>query len=372
MTRRPKQVKGRSLVGETFEVEVASIAHGGHCVARLEGQVVFIRHALPGERVQLTVTEGGDQDRFLRADATTILTPSTDRVSPPCPYAGPGRCGGCDFQHASLPAQRKLKGQVVSEQLRRLAGIDREVVVEAIGGDTGLGWRTRMQWSYDAEGRKGLRRYRSHDVMPIQDCLLVADGARDGNATGSVVERVHDRDFTVAANGFWQVHPAAPQVLVDAVLAGASVQAGDVVVDLYAGVGLFSVFLAKATGPTGRVIAVEGVASATAHARDNLADLPWAEVVTGDVGRYQVPEADVVVLDPPRDGARRPVVESVVAASPRRVVYVACDPAALARDLGLFAEGGYELVDLRAFDLFPMTHHVECVAMVAKTGPVVT
>lgn len=400
--RRPraKAARGTSLVGRTFEAEVGPVAHGGHCVARVPlspadpPRVVFVRHALPGERVAITITEGGSEDRFLRGDATRVLRPSPDRVEPPCRYAGPGRCGGCDFQHVALPAQRDLKATVVAEQLRRLAGIDREILVEPVplaagpqpsaedgspddradaraddgADDDGLGWRTRVQWAYDPAGRRGLRVHRSHEVVPVTQCLLLARDARDTRTSQVITETVGRHRFEVDSDGFWQVHPRAPQVLTAAVLDAAAPSVGQRVVDLYAGVGLFSVFLADVVGPTGTVLAVEGDRRAAAHAKANLAAYPWAEVEAADVSRFTVPPADLVVLDPPREGARRRVVDAVVAAGPHRVVYVACDPAALARDVGLFVEHGYALTGLRAFDLFPMTHHVECVALLTKTG----
>jgi tRNA/tmRNA/rRNA uracil-C5-methylase (TrmA/RlmC/RlmD family) len=148
-----------SLVGTEYELEVGPVAHGGICVARHEGRVIFVRHALPGEVVRARVTEGMPTDRFLRADAVEVLTASPDRVEPPCPYAGPGRCGGCDWQHATLAAQRKLKATVLAEQLRRLARIDRPVVVEEVpGAADGSGWRTRVRFAVAADGRLGLRK----------------------------------------------------------------------------------------------------------------------------------------------------------------------------------------------------------------------
>src|SRR5688572_21466089 len=146
-----------SVVGQSFEVDVGPVAHGGHCVARHEGRVVFVRHALPGERVRVTVTDGGATSKFWRADATEVLSASADRVEPPCPWAGPGRCGGCDWQHVALAAQRRLKATVVRDQLAHLAGIDRDVVVEEVPGDDGgLGWRTRVHYAVDSTGRAGL------------------------------------------------------------------------------------------------------------------------------------------------------------------------------------------------------------------------
>ncbi len=363
---RQREQRGSSLVGERYEVEVGAVAHGGHFVARHEGRVLFVRHALPGERVVVEVTEGTDQDRFLRADAVEVVRASSDRVTAPCPYAGPGRCGGCDFQHVSLQAQRELKAAVVREQLQRLAKLDVPVVVEPVPGDVdGLRWRTRVQWARTPDGRKGLRKHRSHDVVPVDDCLLAVDEPREGVVT----ERVHDHEFAVEAEGFWQVHPGAPTALVDAVMAALDPQPGERALDLYAGVGLFSVFLAEAVGVTGHVLAVEGDSLATAHARDNLSGHPWAAVRTGrvDAGIAELDRADLVVLDPPREGAKRKVVESICGLQPRAVAYVACDPAALARDVAIFGEHGYALTGLRAFDLFPMTSHVECVAHLVKS-----
>ena len=366
MTRRPRARtrRGRSRVGERFTVEVGAVAHGGHCVARVadgtSSRVVFVRHALPGETVELLVTEGTEGDRFWRADAVAVVAASPDRVTPPCPYAGPDACGGCDFQHVALAAQRELKAAVVREQLSRLAGIDRPVVVEPVPGDVdGLRWRTRQRYAELPDGRRGMRKHRSHEVVVVDDCLI--DSGRPPT------HEVRGRHFEVAEGGFWQVHPGAPDVLVGTVLEMLDAQPGESVLDLYAGVGMFAAFLAEAAGPGSRVVAVEGDREACLHAQRNLGVA--AEVRQGSVDRVldasHPGPFDLVVLDPPREGARRRVVEQVVARTPRAVAYVACDPGALARDVGIFAEQGYLLQELRAFDLFPMTHHVECVALLA-------
>jgi tRNA/tmRNA/rRNA uracil-C5-methylase (TrmA/RlmC/RlmD family) len=392
-----------SLVGRRIEVTCGKPGHGGFVVARHEGVVVFVRHALPGERVVAEVTEGEPGDRFLRADAVEVLHASPDRVAPPCPFSGPGRCGGCDFQHVDLAAQRRLKASVVAEQLQRLAGLEVDVIVEAVPGDTGgLDWRTRVQWAVDGSGRPGLRKHRSHEVLPLDDCPIahpdlpdVLDSewpdatrveaivssrgerlrlvtTRDGDtfADGPLQlrEQAAGRDWQVTGSGFWQVHPGAADTLVGAVLDVLEPRQGQHVVDLYAGVGLFAGALAGRVGPTGRVLAVESDRTAAEDARTNLDDLVNVTVECGRVERALdgVGPVDLVVLDPPRVGARRKVVGSVAALQPSRVAYVACDPAALARDIGYFAEHGYSLASLRAFDLFPMTHHVECVALLEK------
>ena len=350
-----------SRVGERFEAEVGPVAHGGHCVVRHDDRVVFVRHALPGERVVVSVTEGSDGDRFWRGDAVSVLAGSPDRVAAPCPYAGPGLCGGCDFQHVAAPAQRGLKATVVQEQLSRLAGLERAVVVEEV--PPLLRWRSRMRYVALPGGARGLHAHRSAEVVEIDDCLIDAGAPERDTETVSTSYGAHD--FQVAPQGFWQSHVDAPRVLVETVLGMLAPTPGERVLDLYAGVGLFAAFLADRVGTTGKVVAVEGSRVACRHARANLPS--WVRVEQGPVERvlassYDEP-FDVVVLDPPREGARRNVVTQTVDRAPRAVVYVACDPAALARDLATFAALGYDLRDLRAFDLFPMTHHVECVAL---------
>jgi tRNA/tmRNA/rRNA uracil-C5-methylase (TrmA/RlmC/RlmD family) len=392
--------QGESLAGQVVEVEVGPVAHGGHCVARHDGRVIFVRHAIPGERVTAVVTEGHEASRYLRADAVEVLRASPDRVSPPCPYAGPGRCGGCDFQHVALPHQRALKAAVVREQLQRLARLDVPVEVEAVPGDRdGLGWRTRVSWSATPDGRPGLLRHRSDVVVPIERCLIAHPDLPDAHAAlaagtsratavisstgdavvvgdrhgGTVTEHAAGRDWLVGAGEFWQVHPGAAEALVAAALEGLQPQPGERCWDLFAGVGLFSGVLAEAVGPSGAVVSVESHRRASRLAERNLVDLPQVRMVAERVGRFvrsRIAQGrlDLVLLDPPRSGAGRDVVRRIAAQGPRAVAYVACDPAALARDLATFAEEGYRLTSLRAFDLFPMTHHVECVAIVRRDG----
>ncbi|MDF5757937.1 class I SAM-dependent RNA methyltransferase [Spongiactinospora sp. TRM90649] len=412
-----------------LEMTVDRVANGGWCVGRHEGRVVFVRHALPGERVRAEVTE--ETARFLRADAVEILDPSPDRVTPPCPYAGPGRCGGCDWQHAALPAQRALKAAVVAEQLARLAGIEREVVVEEVpGAPEGLGWRTRVRFAVRPDGVAGLRRHRSHDIEPVDACLIahpdaeaagvetkswrgasyveviassegdravvVTPKGRRGVAVpdldapaavlvdegrgrteavrgkGTLRERVGERSFEVTGSGFWQVHPGAAETLLGVVLGFADPRPGERAVDLYCGAGLFTAGLADAVGHEGAVVGVESETPAVRDARRNLSGLPQARIERGRVERVleRLAEqgADLVVADPPRAGLGREVVAGIVALAPGRIVYVSCDPATMARDIALFAGHGHTLESLRAFDAFPMTHHVECVALLTASG----
>ena len=417
-------------------------------MARHQGRVVFVRHALPGEVVLARLTDAGEQRRFWRADAVEVLTPSPDRVEPRCPVAGPGGCGGCDWQHADLAAQRRGKAAVVAELLQRLGGVDpgtaAQVVVEPVPGDEqGLGWRTRVRFAVDGEGRVGFRRHRSHEVVPVRGCpiahprinelgvprwrwpgtaavevvapaggtdrLVVVepvgrrgdvdvpaldgvtatarrdpDGLRRLRGRGWVEESVlvdgRPVPFRVTGSGFWQVHPGAAKVLLDAVLAAADPRPGERAIDLYSGVGLFAAGLAERVGPTGQVIAVEADRRAVGDARRSLHDRPQVRLEHGTVQAMlrrlggtpgapgTGPAADVVVLDPPRAGAGRVVIEQIAGLRPRVVVYVACDPAALARDVAIARAAGYRLAGLRAFDAFPMTHHVECVATLLPDG----
>jgi tRNA/tmRNA/rRNA uracil-C5-methylase (TrmA/RlmC/RlmD family) len=406
-------------MGTEFEVTVGPVAHGGHCVARHEGRVVFVRHSLPGERVVVRVTEDRHPG-YCRADAVEVLEASGHRVERPCPYSGPGRCGGCDWQHVAPEQQRRLKAAVVAEQLARLAGLDVDVTVEELPGGP-LRWRSRARFAVDRSGAPGLRRHRSHDVVVLDDCPITAENAaravlgrrwpgagavdvavdstgavtttrldRRGYPTTSRVVRpggdlpeapsaraeqhAGGRDWEVEGTGFWQVHPAAADALVAAVAGFAEVRPGETVLDLYAGAGLFGGALAPDVGPGGRVFCVESDASACAAADANLAGLPQAEVWQGEVDADGLAGLldelgslpDVVVLDPPRAGAGRAVSRLLAATGPRAVVYVACDPAALARDVAAFGEGGYRLAGLRAIDAFPMTAHVECVALLTQ------
>ena len=433
-----------------LELTVSDVAHGGWCVARQPGgRVVFVRHALPGERVRARIT--GTTARFARADAVEILQASPDRVEPPCPHARPDGCGGCDWQHATLDAQRRLKAVVVRQQLRRIAGLDRQITVEPLPGDSGgLGWRTRIRFSVGPDGAAGLLKHRSHQVVDVGACPLahplvhqtgvtgrrwervsslevavspgsgeravmvtpaaerrqVADGGspagraatmlsgladtvlatgRGGRLTalrgpGYLRQHASGRAWRVGAGTFWQVHPGAADALTAAVLEALRPARGDVALDLFCGAGLFAGVLAEAVGPDGSVIGVESDRSAVRDARHNLRGLPWVRIHHGDAatllaegtvlsgGGRDGPE--IAVLDPPRAGVGRAVIERLLGPARtggrlRRVAYVSCDPATLARDIAIFGELGWRLEGLRAFDAFPMTHHVECVAALA-------
>ena len=352
-----------------LELDVGPIAAGGGCVARApDGKVVFVRHTVPGERVRAQITS--ETTSYLRADAVEILTASPDRVPPPCPHAGPGRCGGCDFQHVDVAAQRRLKAFRIAEQLERLAGLERAVEVEPVAGDVGgLGWRSRVRVAVDGRGAVGFRRHRSHRLEYVQACpiaspgveatgalaqlwpgateLEVATGSDPAEAVVSVTPRgkaaprlpdigtgvvvggkirrapgavhatVGARTYRISPGVFWQVHRGAAAALLAAVMAVAGDCTGAAVVDLYAGAGLFSVPLAEAVGPSGSVLAVERDRRACADARHNGATFPNLRVLEGEVTPALVESAlgrpDIVVLDPAREGAGTGVMRALLA-----------------------------------------------------------
>jgi tRNA/tmRNA/rRNA uracil-C5-methylase (TrmA/RlmC/RlmD family) len=422
VSRRPAPPLPRAPVEATID----GFTHGGDGVARVEGKAVFVPGALPGERVRLRVVE--DKPRWARATLVEVVNASPDRVTPPCPVAD--ECGGCDLQHAAPAAQRRLKTRVVREQLERLGRVPAPPVAEtrAVGPD--LGYRTHAQLHAAADGRLGFHRAGSHEVIPVEVCpVLTADAqavrSGVGDATGAteVVVRAHHRTSTAAAaltpgpgplevpaghfdltlvqpdgatlpmrgdgtlaeqvagltyrfdpSSFFQVSTGGAEALVEEVLDAAGAVTGALVWDLYAGVGLLSLPLARAGA---EVVAVEGHAAAAAWCVANAADAGLevqvvdapVERLVADVAssaRSDLDPPDVVVLDPPRTGAGRDVVAGLVALEVPSVVYVACDVAALARDTRQLTEAGSRLSSVQPLDLFPMTHHVEVVATFAR------
>ncbi len=434
-------------------VDVGPVAHGGHCVARHEGRVIFVRHGIPGEKVRIRLTEDGEAAKFWRADVVEVLEPSPDRVDHFWHAADAQRSwshghppvGGAELGHISLDRQRRLKAEVLAEQLHRLAGVDLAVPVEAVGeaaagAGTGLAWRTRAGFAVTAGGKLGMHAHRSDAVFPVREMPLAVDAinalrlwdidlqgiervevAAPANGSRPLVllvpsagtrakrlsaiaaqlpedvsvaavdpdtgaltqlrgrtwvqETAAGHEYRVSGDGFWQIHRDAPETLVGAVTGflhdGGYLAAGSVVADLYAGAGLFTAPLADAVGVTGSVLSVEGAPGTSRDARKNLHGAPQVEIIQGKVERVlrqQPRNFDALLLDPPRAGAGKAVVNQLVAAGPRAIAYVSCDPASFARDVGYFQQAGWALAGLRAFDLYPHTHHLETVALLTPRG----
>ncbi|MFU0560366.1 class I SAM-dependent RNA methyltransferase [Gardnerella vaginalis] len=461
-------------------MRIERYADQGRCVGHLDGRVVFVRFALPGELVVVRMDEPmRAKAHFFTGEVVEVLEPSADRVEPQWKLAGPlaqgGGVGGADLIHVSLPGQIRWKASVIANQFQRLAHMDvsaSDITVERMPGDeelNGFNWRTRMELVADDEGRLSMRKRESHDriavdTMPLASraVLAVADSldlwnrkfepnsqirlavpeprvdglefgvygdkaalldaigenyaliVNDELIAGSALLRERVRvavdgdssrmrtfDYDVDARGFWQIHRAAPEHLVNYVLGLVRSALGGrtkntVLWDLYSGSGLFTIPLATLANVGGdvdgsaepaRVLSIEGAPIAVKNARRNIGRAGLSkdvvEALEGDVAQTlesQIFKAsksskivrrfahpDVVVLDPPRAGAKAQVCKQIAKSGVRSVVYIACDPTSLARDVGTFSELGYSVQSLRAFDLYPETHHTESVAILCKS-----
>ena len=397
-----------------LDLDISGIAHGGTFIARHEGRVVFVSDAIPGERVRARLVDaasepGADKRSFWRAETVEVLEASPHRRPHVWAEADvsrdpAARAGGADLGHIELAHQRILKRQVLAEALDKFAGSGLEApVVEPVDDGDGTDWRTRVSLHVDADGVIGPFAARSHRVIPVTshplarprveaaalavrnpkpgrvDLVESADGEvhvirnpeRGRRPAPTVIrERVGERTFQVDDSGFWQVHPNAAATL-DAAVRGVlegRVDPAATHYDLYGGVGLFAATLADLGAVD--IVSVESSARATAHTKVNLEPLE-VTAVTARVDRYltaldESAAAGVVVLDPPRAGAGRAVVDALHALSPDAIAYVACDPVALARDLGTFRGHGWRVEQMRAFDLFPHSHHFEVVALLTR------
>jgi tRNA/tmRNA/rRNA uracil-C5-methylase (TrmA/RlmC/RlmD family) len=410
------------MQGHDVELDVTSIAHGGISVARLDGRVVFVTDAIPGERVLARITDDRKKS-FWRADTVSVVEASEHRRDHVWSAASlerdpARRAGGAEFGHIELPHQRELKRQVLVDALTRMGKVDESaldgVVVEGLAGDddlSGTRWRTRIRLHVDENGRPGPYAARSHTVVTVDDLPLATEAVEEAapldqlfageeqidvlapgdggarlivgtQARTTVVERVGDREFRLDDGGFWQVHRLAAATLTDAVqdlIDPDSFDPRAENLDLYGGVGLLAAAVGDRFGQATRITSVESDTRATDHAAENLQEWIGASAVTGRVERWIRDRATAasagdrerlrratVVLDPPRSGAGKEVVERIASIEPAQIVYVACDPVALARDIALFAERGYHLEALRAFDLFPNTHHLETVVRLSR------
>ena len=409
-----------------LELDVERVAHGGVFVAHHEGRVVFVADAIPGERVAARITDRqhdrfwrAETLEVLRASPDRREHPWAEAGIDRAPEQ---RAGGAEFGHIRVERQRALKSEVLRDALARMGGAPREVEVRQVDPDlapgasveAGTGWRTRVRLQVAGDGTVGPYAARSHSVVPVASVPLavpevaelapldrrfpgaraielLAPGVGDpavvvvpgermprGAARPTIEEVVGGRRFRLDRDGFWQVHRGAAATLTRAVQELVDAERFDpraANLDLYGGVGLLAAAVGDRFGEALRITTVESDARATEHAGANLSDWVGARAVTARVDRFLDELAATgspgerarlrdatVVLDPPRSGAGRAVVDRLVELRPRQLVYVACDPVALARDVGLLRAGGYELDEVAAFDLFPNTHHVEAVA----------
>jgi tRNA/tmRNA/rRNA uracil-C5-methylase (TrmA/RlmC/RlmD family) len=388
-------------------------ANGGSCVAHHEGRVVFVRYALPGERVRVRVT--AERGSYWHAEVVEVIEPSQDRVASLCPIAGVDGAGCCDLAFAAPEAARVLKAQVVANQLQRLGGHSWSGGAEPLSDSGPTGWRTRVRLDVGADRRPGFHRYHSDELVTDLRCAQLQPGMLDGLAEGlfeaelspgaqlhvavdddgerhvvrtlrhggqtatvvaegsyEAVQRVGARSWRVPVTAFWQAHRDAAAVYSGLIADWAQPSAGMTVWDLYGGAGVFAAVLGEAVGEPGRVVTVDTSRSATRAARTALADLPQVTVVTDSVRRALTAQgasasrADVAVLDPPRAGAGRDVIDLLAAAGVPRVVHIGCEAASFARDIGLYRGHGYAVEKIKVFDAFPLTHHTECVALLTR------
>jgi len=381
-------------VGDRITVEIGPAAHGGHFIARHLGQVIFVRYGITGEEAVVEITSVSS--KLARADVVEVIKASKDRVVPPCKYAVPGGCGGCDFQHIDITAQSELKRSVIREQFSRLGKIEIDLDVQTLEPASGLNWRTRMDFAISKGGKPGLYSARSKEVVEIDKCLIaveaindpamfsrnwkgddrlevavsnsgeknVSRGGRSISGPTQLHEVVGEHTFEISPTSFWQSHVAAPSTLTKLALDLMALRPGDQVCDLYGGVGLFTAAIAEDIGDIGKVHLIESSHRAT---QDALKIFEKQKNVLIHSGRVEqklplINRVDVILLDPPRTGAGEMVVKQMLAKKPRTIVYISCDPASLARDARAIEDGGYHIDYLVGFDLFPMTHHVECVA----------
>jgi len=385
---------------------VGAPANGGSCVARHDGRVVFVRYALPGERVRVRVTV--DRGSYWHAEAVEVIDPSSDRRASLCPIAGVEGAGCCDLAFVEPEAARALKAEVVSNQLARLGDYQWSGAVQPLTPRGPTGWRTRVRLDIGADGRAGFHRYRSDELVTDLNCGQLPAGMTDGLACiewppgahlhvvidddgqrhvvrtvrqgrrtstevveGSFqgVQRAGRHSWQVPVTAFWQAHCDAARTYSELVSDWAQPGPGMTAWDLYGGVGVFAAVLGDAVGESGQVISVDSSRAASRVARAALAELAQVSAITDSVRRALTAQrrgADVAVLDPPRAGAGRDVIDLLAAAEVPRVVHIGCEVASFARDIGLYRQHGYAVDKVAVFDSFPLTHHIECVALLTR------
>jgi 23S rRNA (uracil1939-C5)-methyltransferase len=386
-----------------IEVRIERILPGGVGLAHAGGRTLLVGLAAPGDLVRVRIESVRGKVSF--ASIVEVIEPSPVRIEPPCPYFG--RCGGCDFQQLDYRAQLESKVEIIRDCLKRIARIEQPPEIPITPSPLEWRYRARAQWQHDdVRKRMGYFERGSHRVCDIAECPVLLpelqetlSGLRERMMSDSLPPRAEDfqavagdegvsiapsfndeeplevsrtilgNRYSFNAAGFFQINQSLLQDLVAFALDDAQ---GDTAIDLYCGVGLFTLPLARRFR---RVTGVEGNPSAVAYARRNLAAarLDNARVERASVAEWLNANAhsaapvDLVLLDPPRSGLEDGATEGILALRPQRIAYVSCDPATLARDLRELLQGGYTLGTVAAFDMFPQTHHVETVAFLGKS-----
>ncbi|ORB86530.1 23S rRNA methyltransferase [Mycobacterium kansasii] len=393
-------------LGSHLTVVTGAPANGGSCVARHDGRVIFVRYALPGEKVRVRVT--AERQSYWHAEAVEVIDPSPDRTESLCPIAGVNGAGCCDLAFATPEAARAIKTQVVADQLERLGGHRWFGSVEPLSDAGPTGWRTRGRLDVGPSCRVGFHRYHSSALVTDLHCGQVPTGMLDDLNAGRswppggqlnvvldddaqrhvvltvrhgrrvttrvvegsyhAVQRVGRRSWRVPVTAFWQSHRDAAGVYSRLVADWAEAGVGMTAWDLYGGAGVFAAVLGEAVGESGQVLTVDSARAAARTAHAALADLPQVAVVNDSVRRALSSQsrADVAVLDPPRTGVGRDVINLLAAARVPRIVHIGCEAASFARDIGLYRSHDYVVEKIKVFDAFPLTHHVECVALLTR------
>jgi 23S rRNA (uracil1939-C5)-methyltransferase len=393
----PRRVGAGGREGAELEVTVERILPGGVGLAHADGQTVLVGLAAPGDRARVRVERARGKTLF--ASLVEVLAPGPTRVEPPCPYFG--RCGGCDFQQLSYEAQLDAKAEIIRDCLRRVGHLEPPADIRVTPSPAVWRYRSRARWQHDPRrGALGYYERGSHRVCDVTECPVAAppvqarlSSLRESLREGALPEDVHEFEAVEGDDGVALRPPLAPAddaerervingeryrfdagcffqinhaLLAPLVRAGLGDASGERALDLYCGVGLFTLPLARRFAS---VRGVEGNPASALYARRNLsaAGLTNAAVETAPVGDWLAAHADALapldflLLDPPRTGAEPDTVAAILTLRPARLSYVSCDPATLARDLHALTQAGYAIKSLEAFDMFPQTHHVETV-----------
>jgi 23S rRNA (uracil1939-C5)-methyltransferase len=397
-------------VGDRVRTGIGDVAFGGDGVGRVSGLVLFVPFTVDGDEAEVEITEV--RKRYARGRLVRIISPSPGRVPPVCPYFT--LCGGCRMQHIAYDHQLELKRRQVEEIFKRIAGVSDPPVAQPIPSPRPFGWRGKAEFHLaDDRGgphRTGLMALASHELIEVERCGIVeesingkyrefrkalrAGDIRDPGerqviwsdepgeppteiftgpgTTPDVVRIVGGVRLMVPGRGFFQANVSLVGKLVEQVVGMCGLTGRETVIDAYGGAGLFSLFL----GPgAGRLFGIEGDREAVRCAGINLIrkGLPQAKFLHGDVADILRSEftarrmsADVIVLDPPRDGCGEGVLEGVAALHPERIVYISCNPATLARDVRFLTGRGYGLRFLQPLDMFPQTGHIEVIASLTR------